>query len=172
MSGRRRSAIFTHGTRLRLTETVRRLFGGNPRRVQAAALPWRVTADGNGIEILLVTSRGTGRWVLPKGWPEGSETLAMAAQREAREEAGVRGCASENEIGRFYYHKLDGTGVEWPCEVAVIPLEVTEERSKWPERKQRTRQWFTPQEAATAVQEPDLGELLVRFAHNPREIAA
>lgn len=172
MPGRRRSTIFTHGTRLRLTETVRRLFGGNPRRVQAAALPWRKTPDGKRVEFLLVTSRGTGRWVLPKGWPEGAETLAMAAQREAREEAGVRGKPGEGEIGRFYYHKLDGTGVEWPCEVAVVPLEVTEERAKWPERKQRTRQWFSPAEAAAAVKEPDLGELLIRFAHNPREIAA
>lgn len=157
---------------MRLTETVRRLFGGNPRRVQAAALPWRNAANGNGIEIMLVTSRGTGRWVLPKGWPEGLETLAMAAQREAREEAGVRGRPAAGEIGRFYYHKEDGTGVEWPCEVAVVPLEVTEERAKWPERKQRTRQWFSPQEAAAAVKERDLGELLIAFSHNPREIAA
>ncbi|WP_367718781.1 NUDIX hydrolase [Nitratireductor sp. GISD-1A_MAKvit] len=155
-----------------MTETVRRLFGGNPRQVQAAALPWRIAGSGNAIQIMLITSRGTGRWVLPKGWPEGAETLAKAAMREAREEAGISGIPSDDEIGRFYYHKTDGTGVEWPCEVAVVPLEVTEELRKWPERKQRTRQWFSPQEAAAAVNEPDLGELLIEFAHNPRKIAA
>ncbi|EKF20965.1 NUDIX hydrolase [Nitratireductor pacificus] len=157
---------------MRLTEKVRRLFGGNPRRVQAAALPWRRSATGGRIEILLVTSRDTGRWVLPKGWPEGAESLSEAAVREAREEAGIKGRAHAREIGRFYYSKLRGSGVEWRCEVAIVPLEVTRELAKWPERKRRTRQWFAARDAAALVDEPDLAELLLRFADNPREIAA
>lgn len=155
-----------------MTEHVRRLFGANPCRVQAAALPWRsVTAKNHDVEILLVTSRDTGRWVLPKGWPEGDETLAEAAAREAFEEAGVKGISDE-EIGRFYYNKLRGTGIEWRCEVAVVPLRVQEEADKWPERKRRTRRWFSARDAARLVDERDLSELIARFGDNPRKIAA
>ncbi|EKF44024.1 NUDIX hydrolase [Nitratireductor indicus] len=164
--------IISHCTRMRLTERVRRLFGGNPRRVQAAALPWRTSAKDGSLEIMLVTSRDTGRWVLPKGWPEGPERLGQTAQREAVEEAGIEGVAADTEIGRFYYKKLRGSGVEWRCEVAIIPLRVTRELNKWPERKKRTRRWFSARDAARLVDEPDLAEMLLRFADNPREIAA
>ncbi|MCR4267795.1 NUDIX hydrolase [Nitratireductor sp. ZSWI3] len=157
---------------MRLTETVRRLFGGNPRRVQAAALPWRKSRKGGAVEIMLVTSRDTGRWILPKGWPEGSETLADAAMREALEEAGIAGEVAAEEFGRFYYSKVRGSGIEWRCEVAIIPLRVTRELNKWPERKKRTRRWFAARDAAALVAEPDLAELLLRFGENPREIAA
>lgn len=163
-------------TRARLTERLRRLFGGNPRRVQAAALPWRRMAGKDGeegaLEVMLVTSRDTGRWVLPKGWPEGEETLADAAIREAREEAGVEGEAGLAEAGRFYYDKRREDGVPWPCEVAVIALRVKVERKKWPEKDNRTRRWFSPAEAASLVDEPDLAELLAELGDNPREIAA
>lgn len=168
----RRSAIFSPGTRIRLTEKVRRLFGGNPRWVQAAALPWREGGRAGGIEILLVTSRDTGRWVLPKGWPEGRETLWQTARREALEEAGIEGDTADEEIGRFYYTKLRGSGVESPCEVAIVPMRVKRQLSEWPERKKRRRQWYAPRTAARLVNEPDLAELILRFADNPREIAA
>lgn len=154
-----------------MTERVRRLFGGNPRRVQAAALPWRQVGPDGVVEVLLVTSRDTGRWVLPKGWPEGDETLAEAAAREAFEEAGVKGSAG-SDVGRFYYDKLRGTGIKWRCEVAIVPLEVKREAQKWPEKKKRTRKWCTPEEAASMVAERDLAEFIINFGHNPREIAA
>lgn len=163
--------LISHGTRNALTERVRRLFGGNPCRVQVAALPWRKTADGD-VEVLLITSRGTGRWVLPKGWPEGGETLIESAVREAFEEAGVKGAVVEAEAGRYYYGKAQDTGVAWRCEVAVFPIEVDREAAKWPERKQRKRRWFAARDAARLVDEPDLGEIIVAFCDNPRKIAA
>lgn len=162
--------LVSHGTRAAITERLRRLFGGNPCRVQAAALPWRRSAAG--IEVMLVTSRGTGRWVLPKGWPEGDETLADSAAREAFEEAGLRGVISPKEAGRYYYGKQRPTGMEWRCEVTVFALEVTEEAPNWPESTMRRRKWFSPAEAAELVDEADLAELVVRFCDNPREIAA
>lgn len=144
--------------------------GGNPPRIQVAALPWR-QATGGEVEVLLITSRGTGRWVLPKGWIDGPEDVATAAAREAFEEAGVKGQVASGELGRYFYQKKSNTGLPLRCEVAVIPLEVTDESSKWPERKERTKRWLSPEEAASLVQEPDLSELIASF-NNPRESAA
>ena len=154
-----------------LRERIRRLLGGLPPHVQVAALPWRVSGDGLR-EVLLVTSRGTGRWVLPKGWPEGREPLHQAAAREAAEEAGVIGPVEPVEIGRFYYGKLTSSGLRRRCEVHVFPLRVETLAEKWPERKQRTRHWFAPEEAARMVDEAGLRELIGTFATNPRKSAA
>lgn len=154
-----------------LRERIRRFLGGVPPHVQVAALPWRESGEGSR-EVLLVTSRGTGRWVLPKGWPEKSEPLHEAAAREAAEEAGVAGPVEPAEIGRFYYGKVSPTGARRRCEVRVFPLEVESVADKWPERKQRKRHWFTPQEAADLVAEAELRELIASFATNPRKFAA
>lgn len=154
-----------------LRESIRRFLGGMPPHVQVAALPWRVSGDGNH-EVLLVTSRGTGRWVLPKGWPERSETLSEAAAREAAEEAGVAGPVKPAEIGRFYYGKVSPSGARRRCEVRVFPLKVETLADKWPERKQRKRHWFSPEEAAGLVAETELRELIASFAANPRKFAA
>ena len=161
--------FITHSRRNRIRERIRRFFGGVPCRVQVAALPWRKTEDG--VEVMLVTSRGTGRWVLPKGWPEKREARHEAAAREAAEEAGIGGGISPREVGRFYYEKQLPSGMRWRCEVSVHPLEVDHVADKWPERKKRKRQWFPLQEAAGLVAEPDLGELIARFGVNPREFA-
>src|SRR6188768_1285891 len=122
-----------------LVERVRRLFGKAPCRLQAAALPWRKTADG--VEIMLITSRDTGRWVLPKGWPEKDERLCEAALREADEEAGLSGAVCRREAGRYHYAKVSRNGEEFPCEVIVFPLEVDKVAEKWKERRQRDRKW-------------------------------
>jgi len=163
--------FLSHGTRNHLIERLRRLFGGMPCRVQAAALPWRRTEDG-GFEVMLVTSRDTKRWVLPKGWPEKREMPYQAAEREASEEAGVTGAISPREVGCFYYGKKLRSGMEWRCQVHVYPLEVDRIADKWPERKKRTRRWFPPDEAADLVRERDLGELIAAFGTNPRQSAA
>ncbi len=153
-----------------LRERIRCFLGGVPPHVQVAALPWRVGDDG-GHEVMLVTSRGTGRWVLPKGWPERSEPLHEAAAREAAEEAGVAGPVKPVEIGRFYYGKVRPSGVPRHCEVRVFPLRVESVADKWPERKQRKRRWFAPEEAARLVEETGLRELIAVFATNPRKFA-
>lgn len=163
--------LFGPAKRSQLKEKIRRLLGGVPPRVQVAALPWRNTPDGQD-EVLLVTSRGTGRWVLPKGWPEKREMLHEAAAREAAEEAGISGETKPDAIGRFYYGKALPSGMNWRCEVRVYPLHVTTIADKWPERKHRTRRWFSPQEAATLVNEAALAELIAGFASNPRKSAA
>lgn len=158
--------MVSHTARNRITERVRSLVGGKPCRLQVAALPWRKT--GTGVEVMLITSRDSGRWVLPKGWPEGREQLFDTAAREAAEEAGLGGAIAHLEIGRYFYGKVLSSGMQQRCEVLVFPLEVDQIATAWPEKKERNRKWFSPAEAAKLVKESDLGELIVRFAEKPR----
>lgn len=132
-----------------------------PCRLQVAALPWRTRKGA--VEVLLVTSRDTGRWVLPKGWPENGEELSEAAAREAVEEAGIRGRIAEEPAGRFFYDKIRASGDNLKCEVLVFPLLVTEKVSKWREKGQRKQKWAGGVAAAAMVAEPDLGALIARF---------
>ena len=129
--------------------------------VQYAALPYR---QADGLKVLLVTSRDTGRWVLPKGWPMRGKKPYSAAKREALEEAGVIGRVGKRSIGTFHYSKRLADGGLVTCEVHVFPLAAERQRRRWPERRQRTQRWFTPREAAQAVQEPELAVLLEAFA--------
>jgi 8-oxo-dGTP pyrophosphatase MutT (NUDIX family) len=136
------------------------------RRRQVAALPWRAApgADGAGLEILLVSSRETRRWVIPKGWPMRGKADHLAAAQEAYEEAGLDGRVVERPIGEYPYLKRLKSGVGRPVTVDVFPLEVTGEHATWPEKGQRVLQWMSPVEAALAVQEPELRDLIARFA--------
>jgi 8-oxo-dGTP pyrophosphatase MutT (NUDIX family) len=148
-------------------DRARRLLGGAPAGIQAAALPWR-TRDGQ-IEILLVTSRETGRWILPKGWQDGREALHNAARREAWEEAGIEGVIAERPIGSYFYLKTLPSGLVKRCEVRVYPLEVTRIVDKWPERRERDRRWLAPADAAKRVTEAGLAELVGAFTGRPRD---
>lgn len=129
-------------------------------RQQYAALPFRRAA---GLEVLLITSRETRRWVVPKGWPMKGRRPPGTAAREALQEAGVVGLISKTSIGSFTYIKRGLGGQSWPCRVDVFPLQVRAERTEWRERAQRTRQWFSFIEAATAVTEPELKTLILAF---------
>jgi len=133
--------------------------GGGEAPLQVAALPYRRRSDGT-FEVMLVTSRGTGSWILPKGWPMAGKTLAEAAAQEAYEEAGVRGVASPDEIGRFAHSKSQLLAEPLHCEVAVFPMAVEQELEVWPERRQRTRAWFAVDEAAAAVKSPALARII------------
>ncbi|HSZ51533.1 MAG TPA: NUDIX hydrolase [Caulobacteraceae bacterium] len=128
--------------------------------VQYAALPYRMNDE---VEVLLLTSRETGRWVLPKGWPIAGKSPRAAARQEALEEAGVIGRVCKQPIGVFHYDKrLDGGGLV-TCKVVVYPLEVTRQLKRWPEQGQRTTGWFRTEDAALAVLEPELAILLYGF---------
>ena len=96
-----------------------------PKRMQYAALCYRRTKKEGQLEILLLTSRDTGRWVIPKGWPMGSKASHVVAETEAREEAGVKGIVEHEPLGAFGYGKAMAEGMVLPCEVQVHALEVT-----------------------------------------------
>jgi 8-oxo-dGTP pyrophosphatase MutT (NUDIX family) len=135
--------------------------GAQPR-YQVAALPFRTDPNGQ-VEFLLVTSRETRRWVIPKGWPMRGKKPYRAAEREAYEEAGVVGEIEQSALGSYGYDKRLDNGSAVPCEVTVFPLRVVNQRKRWPEMNEREARWFTPEEAAEAVAEEGLRELLIRF---------
>ena len=131
-------------------------------RTQFAALPWRMT-DG-GVEVLLITSRETRRWVIPKGWPiKGLKSRDTAAQ-EAFEEAGVTGTIAKKALGQFHYDKRLRSGRLQHVRVQVFALNVLQEHAAWPEQTQRDKQWLSAAEASLLVEEPELQELMSAFA--------
>lgn len=132
-----------------------------PPQLQVAALCTRDGADG--LEVLLVTSRGTGRWILPKGWPMARHSLAETAAIEAWEEAGVRGDVEESPLGDYEAQKDTDGGLPVPCRVAVFRLHVASVADAFPEAAMRNRRWFRPAEAATLVREPELRKILSRL---------
>jgi 8-oxo-dGTP pyrophosphatase MutT (NUDIX family) len=115
---------------------------------QAGTLPYRLGERGR--EVLLVTSKRTARWVLPKGWPKAGESLAQSAARETYEEAGVTGVVEPVELGRFVTTRLR-MGSRAHYVVVIYPLRVELELADWPERQDRRRQWFSLAEAKTLV---------------------
>lgn len=126
---------------------------------QVAALPVRTTADHR-TEILLVTSRETRRWVLPKGWVQAGMDAPGSAAAEAWEEAGVRGEICAAATGTFDYVKRKPFA-DVPVTVTVYRLVVSETSDEWPEMRQRSRAWFTPAAAAAAVDEEGLKRVLM-----------
>ncbi len=129
-------------------------------RPQIAALCWRKKRGQ--VEVLLITSRDTGRWVLPKGWTMDGRSAHDAAAIEAWEEAGVRGAVSDQTFGRFQYDKLHPSKPTQRCEVTVYPLRVARLEPKFPEYKERRRKWFSARKAAKAVHEPELADLILK----------
>jgi 8-oxo-dGTP pyrophosphatase MutT (NUDIX family) len=133
-------------------------------RVQYGALPYRFSQDA-ALEILLVTTRGTRRWIVPKGWPIRGLRPAKSAAREAFEEAGVTGRIAAKPIGFFAYDKLrDEAGGTTICEVKVYPLLVKRQSHVWPESHQRTTQWVEPSRAIAMIKEADLKKIVATFA--------
>jgi 8-oxo-dGTP pyrophosphatase MutT (NUDIX family) len=138
--------------------------------VQAGALVWRpavytgasATRSASGIEVLLITSLRTGRWVIPKGWPKAGQSLAGSALDEAWEEAGVHGRVGAKALGEFDYIKPDRRK-ERDFTVAVYEIALSGLDNAYPERHRRRRLWIAPEKAADLVDEPGLSALLRAF---------
>ena len=112
------------------------------------------------VEVLLVTSRISRHWLLPKGWLIKGKSGTASACREAFEEAGVEGRAQNKPLGAYQYVKITKTGEQLPCRVSVYGLQVKSMHATWPEFSQRTRQWFALPAAAGMVTEPGLRDFL------------
>lgn len=142
----------------RLIDGIAGVMGRRPPALQVAALCTRLRKGRP--QVLLITSRGTGRWVVPKGWPIRGRSLAGAAAQEAWEEAGIRGQISANSLGSYRYGKgLDG-GLSIDVEVRVFHLRTQNVSEDYPECDERDREWFFCDKAAELVAEPGLKALI------------
>jgi 8-oxo-dGTP pyrophosphatase MutT (NUDIX family) len=126
-------------------------------RTQFGALPYRIKDDK--LQVLLITSRGTGRWIIPKGWPIDGETPAGAAATEAYEEAGVKGSIADDVLGFYTYAKAHNEE-RLRCMVTVFGLHVQEQLKSYPEKGQRRRKWVSRKKAAKMVWEPELQRII------------
>lgn len=129
--------------------------------LQAGILPWR--RGDKGVELLLITSRGGNRWIIPKGWPMPRKSLRQSACQEAFEEAGIRGEADLEPVGSFVTDKTDLLGRTRQLQVIVYGMEVHEELSDWPEKALRQRRWCSGEEAARVVESASLRAMVEAF---------
>lgn len=146
----------------KLAASPEKLFSGAFRQ-QYAALCFRPASTGEGIEILVVTSRDSGRWIIPKGWPMKGRKPYEAAAIEALQEAGVKGTVRKKPVGSYTYLKLLDDGDVAPCIVDVFQIEVTSVAEKFKEKGERILAWVSPDEAARRVREIELKSMLVEF---------
>ncbi|WP_425090784.1 NUDIX hydrolase [Tropicimonas sp. S265A] len=135
-------------------------------RTQVAALPY--VMDRGKPRVLLITSRETRRWVIPKGWPMKGLSAPEAARIEAWEEAGIVGKVSDTCLGFYAYHKSLAKADPLPIVVAVYPLRVKALKDKYPEVGQRRRKWMSCKRAAERVDEPELRKILRKFDGSPQ----
>jgi 8-oxo-dGTP pyrophosphatase MutT (NUDIX family) len=130
-------------------------------RTQFATLCFRMVRDKP--EVLLVTSRGSKRWIIPKGWPMDGKTPAESAQIEAWEEAGVHGKMYDRVLGLFSYRKEVGPEQGVPCVAMVYAMKVKRIESDYPEAKQRKRKWLRPKKAAALIDDAELAHMVRNF---------
>lgn len=129
--------------------------------IQYGVIPVRRAADG-ALEVMLITSRDTGRWVVPRGNPIAGKSPPESAAQEALEEAGIVGEVEAEAMGHYSYEKRRRLGLAIPAVVHLFLMRVAEEQDDWPEKSQRERRWFPAEEAAAAVHEADLARLIRR----------
>ncbi|WP_429112538.1 NUDIX hydrolase [Ensifer sp. KUDG1] len=134
-----------------------------PARMQYAALCYRIRKKTKALEILLITSRDTGRWVIPKGWPMQGKRAHEVAEREAYEEAGVKGHVQKATAGYYLYQKRMDHGLKISVKVQVHALEVDDLCKHFPEEGRRQLEWVDYREAASRVAEPSLKDLILAF---------
>ncbi|WP_068111018.1 NUDIX hydrolase [Tropicimonas marinistellae] len=138
-------------------------------RDQIGALPLRWEKTGK-LRVLMVTSRDTGRWVMPKGWTMDGKKPWHAAKIEALEEAGAVGFVSDRPIGIYHYDKRLGRNSVVPCRVTLYPMVVAKLKRRWKESGERKRHWFAPRKAARLVDENELSTLLKSLSERIEEL--
>jgi 8-oxo-dGTP pyrophosphatase MutT (NUDIX family) len=127
---------------------------------QCGVLPFAITDEGE-LRVMLVTTRGSGTWVIPKGWPDRKLTVAASAVREAYEEAGLLGSLVGDEpVGCYRYEKRNSSRRAEIFEVSVFLFAVERQLAKWPEKAQRKTRWFDLAEASASVASTELADIL------------
>ncbi len=134
-----------------------------PRGTQIAALCYKPRFLTKSLQILLITSRGSGRWILPKGWPIKGHSASETAAIEAFEEAGVIGEADPGHLGKFAYTSKKNRSAKKGTAAYVIPIRVKAMQRDFPEKGQRQLRWCDLQKAIENVREPELKTILKTF---------
>jgi len=128
--------------------------------LQVGALPYRLSTSGEP-ELMLVTSRGTHQWIIPKGWPIEGLSDAESAAREAYEEAGILGEISDGPVGVFTYEKArKGEDTLSRFSVDVYLLRVERQLTYWPEAGERRIGWVSPAHALSMISNKSLADLI------------
>lgn len=130
---------------------------------QYGVLAYETGEDGEP-RFLLITSRTTRRWIIPRGNPIRGLSPSQSAAQEAHEEAGLTGYVGSEELGSYPYLKHRRNGSSDPARVHVFPLSSPVQSRDWPERDERETRWFTRSEAVEAVEEEELKALIRSFA--------
>ena len=138
-------------------------------KLQYGVIPYRHGRAKDRIEIMLITSRNTHRWIVPKGWPIARTPARDVARREALEEAGLEGAMGQRPFGSFHYQKRLKDGSVIPCRVDVFAFEVERQRKTWLERSERKRRWFDAERAIKLVREEELKELISALVRSLEE---
>jgi 8-oxo-dGTP pyrophosphatase MutT (NUDIX family) len=154
------------GIVLRFFTHTARAPSGERLPIQVGALPWRMSHSGRDVELLLITSRSSGKWIIPKGWPMRGRTAPEAAAIEAFEEAGVQGRIELNPVGSFVYLKNHPILGRLKFMLLVYPLAVDRCVEEWPEQRQRTRQWVEISAAMRLVESEGLRAVMQKFKAN------
>ena len=121
---------------------------------QSGIIPYRLERDD--LQVLLITTRGTGRWVIPKGNIGKGHSARQAAEREAFEEAGIRGDVQKEPLGSYTYGKALKDGTSRPTVVKVFAMHVLKEAKVWPEMAERRSEWMEPKRQRGASTKLDL----------------
>ena len=133
--------------------------------MQVAALPF--VYEANKLKILLITDQKKEKWLIPKGWPVKKLNFPESAAREAFEEAGVKGVISNDFLGSFKYNKRIKKEQTVPCRVIVYGLYVTEQKSEWEEKGQRTLLWCSLEKAVEKTTDGNLVKLMKKLMRDP-----
>jgi 8-oxo-dGTP pyrophosphatase MutT (NUDIX family) len=136
--------------------------------LQIAAMPLRL--EKGVVKVLMITSRDTGRWIVPKGWTMEKTAPWDAAAIEALEEAGAVGRIARESCGTYRYDKVLADGKTVPVEVDVYPMIVDKLKRRWKERDERRRRWFSAASAAKRVDEPELAQILRGLSDRPKKV--
>lgn len=123
---------------------------------QSAVIPFRYKKDK--LQILLITSLRSGKWIIPKGMVEPDLNAQQSAMQEAFEEAGVEGKIFPDVLGKYSYKKWGGL-----CKVKIFSMEVENILNEWPEKNLRRRKWFSAEKAAHQIKKRALKNILHHY---------
>ena len=126
---------------------------------QSGVIPY-IRTDGD-LKIILITNKTTNKWVIPKGIIEEGLSAYESAEKEAFEEAGIRGKVYKKSIGTYEYEKWGGR-----CIVEVFPCKVKSVDDEWDEMYIRQRKWFPVKKALKKLKNKQLQEILIKYLKN------